>query len=150
MTEQKNLEFTLDITKCVQESDIIFICVNTPPVPTKTNELPGTATDMRAFWSVVKNIGTSLKGLGDYHKIIVEKSTVPVGTSVSLKDLLAETLQKSKSEIDDLFTIVSSPEFLAEGCAIQNLTYPERVVIGTPPTENGAKAFNVMCQLYKT
>jgi UDPglucose 6-dehydrogenase len=59
-------------------------------------------------------------------------------------------MEKTLSEIDELFTIVSMPEFLAEGCAIQNLTYPERVVIGTPKTENGVKAFEIMSQFYKT
>ncbi len=83
-------------------------------------------------------------GNKDMHKILIEKSTVPVGTHKNIWDIL----KKHNENPDDVFTIVSMPEFLAEGVAIHNLLHPDRIVIGTPQNDNGENSFNVLSSLY--
>jgi UDPglucose 6-dehydrogenase len=77
---------------------------------------------------------------------LIEKSTVPVGTHKNIWDIL----KKHNENPDDVFTIVSMPEFLAEGVAIHNLLHPDRIVIGTPQNENGINSFNLCASLYKS
>lgn len=87
----------------------------------------------------MKEIAFSCSDLSK-HRIIVEKSTVPLGTHKQVKNILQESFRTMKGisiNIDDFFTIVSIPEFLAEGMAIKNLTEPDRIVIGTPKNRNG-------------
>lgn len=96
---------------------------------------------MKAFNSVVKAISKSCLDIINseefVHKIIVEKSTVPLGTASTIQKTMEEDLKhvltKDRS-FEDLFSIVSMPEFLAEGSAIRDLTHPQRVVIGTSNT----------------
>ena len=83
---------------------------------------------MRAFFSVVEQIGTLFDQKS--HKIIVEKSTVPLGTALQMKERLVRHLGEGQ-DFDQYYTLVNMPEFLAEGSAIQDLVNPQRVVIGT-------------------
>ncbi|GAB4375248.1 MAG: UDP-glucose/GDP-mannose dehydrogenase family protein [Calditrichia bacterium] len=111
--KQGRLTFTTDMEKTVNESEIIFIAVGTPP------EEDGSA-DLTHVLAVAKAIGQHMKE----PKIVVNKSTVPVGTAKKVK----EVIQK---ETDIEVHVVSNPEFLKEGAAIDDFMYPDRVVIGT-------------------
>lgn len=115
------LRFTDDIQSTVEESEIIFIAVGTPP------DEDGSA-DLTHVLAVAKSIGQHMKS----PKIVVNKSTVPVGTAQRVK----ETIQK---ETDIEVNVVSNPEFLKEGAAIDDFMYPDRVVIGTSNPEVGEK-----------
>jgi UDPglucose 6-dehydrogenase len=111
------------------EAQAIFICVNTPPAPVQRGVM-GQPSDLSAFKSVLKSIGEAA-GSDSFpmgHRIIVNKSTVPVGTS----KMTEEILSKHIDNLDQKFSVVSMPEFLAEGQAIANLLSPDRIAIGTP------------------
>lgn len=124
---QGRLTFTTDMKETVQKSDIIFIAVGTPP------DEDGSA-DLSHVLAVAKSIGQYM----DKPKIVVNKSTVPVGTARKVK----ETIQK---ETDIQVDVVSNPEFLKEGAAIDDFMYPDRVVIGTSNPE----VAEVMRELYQ-
>ncbi|HUT03251.1 MAG TPA: UDP-glucose/GDP-mannose dehydrogenase family protein [bacterium] len=110
------LRFTTDIKEGVRASEIVFICVNTPPKD-------GGETDLSYVRAVAKSIAEWM----DDYKIIVNKSTVPVGTG----DLVREIIEKNKHKDVD-FDVVSNPEFLREGSAIKDTLEPDRIVIGAP------------------
>ena len=122
----KRLSFSTNLKKSIKSSDVIFICVGTP---TKKNSIN---VDLSFVYKCAKEIfkNTNKK------KIIVTKSTVPVGTG----DDIEKILRKKKN----LFTVISNPEFLREGEAIRDFRYPDRIVIGS----NDKKAFNIMRKLY--
>jgi UDPglucose 6-dehydrogenase len=124
--EQDRLLFTSDIEKAVKSSQIIFIAVGTPP------DEDGSA-DLKYVLQVAKSIGQHMNG----YKVIVNKSTVPVGTADRVRE---EVSRYSKEE----FAVVSNPEFLKEGAAITDFMKPDRVVIGTDD-ENAAE---IMRNLY--
>ena len=111
--EQDRLQFTTDIKTAVEKSNIIFIAVGTPP------QEDGSA-DLKHVLAVAKDIGTYMNGF----KIIVNKSTVPVGTADRVKE-------EVKKYTNHDFAVVSNPEFLKEGAAIEDFMKPDRVVIGT-------------------
>ena len=118
----KNLFFSTDIKKSISEADMIFISVNTP---TKNKGLgAGYASDLKWVESSARQVAEFSKG----HTIIVEKSTVPVKTA----ELIQEILKSSRSsyEYKKTFSVLSSPEFLAEGTAIKDLENPDRVLVG--------------------
>jgi UDPglucose 6-dehydrogenase len=121
------LTFTTDIAKAIKETDIIFIAVGTPP------DEDGSA-DLTHVLAVAASIGEYMNGF----KIVVDKSTVPVGTGEKVR---AEIARHSKRD----FAIVSNPEFLKEGAAIKDFMYPDRVVIGS---DNKA-ALETMRELYE-
>ncbi len=120
------LTFTTDMQAAVQKSDVIFIAVGTPPGE------DGSA-DLSYVLSVAKSIGEHMNA----HKIVVNKSTVPVGTA----DKVANAVRK---HTDLPFDVVSNPEFLKEGAAIDDFMYPDRVIIGTSSNE----VAEVMKELY--
>ena len=124
----KRLNFSTDLKKSVKESDIIFICVGTP---TKKG---GSKADLSQIYNVIKEMSTSIKSF----KIIITKSTVPVTTGDEIEKILSRKNNKKK------FSVVSNPEFLREGEAIRDFTYPDRVVIGT----NDKKAGKILKNLY--
>src|SRR6056297_4207354 len=114
----ERIRFTCDIETLVKESHVIFICVGTPP---KTD---GSA-DLKYVWEVARDIG---KYMNDY-KVVVDKSTVPVGTAREVRKLVQEELDSRNRNIP--FDVVSNPEFLREGKALHDFTHPDRVVVGT-------------------
>lgn len=124
------LQFTTDAQKAVQESDIIFICVGTP-------EDEHQNADLTAVKEVAVTIG---RYINDY-KIVVNKSTVPVGTADLVKKIIKEN-QQNQIEFD----VVSNPEFLREGAAVKDFENPDRIVIGT----DSPKAEKIMTSLYRT
>jgi UDPglucose 6-dehydrogenase len=113
--KNKRLKFSTDLKDSISKSDIIFICVGTP---TKKN---GNAADLSQIFNVAKEIRGSISK----YKIIVTKSTVPVTTGDMIQKIISQKVSKK------LFSVVSNPEFLREGEAIRDFTYPDRVVIGT-------------------
>ncbi len=123
---KQRLFFTTDMQEAVQKSDIIFIAVGTPP------DEDGSA-DLSHVLAVARDIGKYMNGF----KIVVNKSTVPVGTA----DKVRETIAK---ETNHPFEVVSNPEFLKEGAAVEDFMYPDRVVIGTRNPE----VAEVMKELY--
>lgn len=108
------LEFTTDLAKAVKNSLVIFICVGTPPLP-----------DGSADLSQIKEVALSLAEVIDDYKVIVTKSTVPVGTNRWIKELIDKN-KRNEAAID----IISNPEFLREGNAVEDFMHPDRVIIG--------------------
>lgn len=134
----ENLFFSTDVIKSIQEADIIFISVGTP---TKTHGMgSGSAADLVYIESCARTIAETC----DTRKIIVEKSTVPVRTAALLRSIF-EGYDKG-----DLFDILSNPEFLAEGTAMNDLRFPDRVLIGNEETETGVKASATLAEIYAT
>ena len=132
-----NLHFSTDISKAIEESDLIFISVNTP---TKAEGLgAGSASDLGYVESAARQIATTATS----DKIIVEKSTVPCGTA----DILREILSAHASE-GVHFDILSNPEFLAEGTAMNDLLRPDRILIGSLRDENAKTAAEALAQVY--
>ena len=125
---QKRLQFSTNISKSIQNSDLIFICVGTP-TNIKSNE-----ADLKYVFQVVSEIKKNL----NKYKIIITKSTVPVTTGDKIEKLLSTKKNKK------LFNVVSNPEFLREGEAIHDFMFPDRVVIGT----NSKRANNILKNLY--
>ena len=118
----KNLFFTSDIIQNIRKADAIFISVNTP---IKTSGLgAGKASNLRWVEACTKEIAEYAEG----HTIVIEKSTLPVRTAEIIKKILNSKL--NKNNIRKTFSILSNPEFLAEGTAINDLEYPDRVLIG--------------------
>ena len=116
-TRGKNLFFSTEVDKAIKEAEIIFISVNTP---TKSYGMgKGMAADLKWIELCARQIARVSKG----DKIVVEKSTLPVRTAATLGSILKSTGNGTK------FTILSNPEFLAEGTAIQDLLNPDRVLI---------------------
>ena len=127
----KRIEFTTDIKYAVEKSQVIFIAVGTP-----ANE-DGSA-DLEYVLQVAENIG---KYINEY-KVIVDKSTVPVGTGKQVSEIIEKELEKRGEKIE--FDIVSNPEFLREGKALGDCQRPDRVVIGT----DSVKAREIMKKVY--
>ena len=118
----KNLFFSTDIKKSISEADMIFISVNTP---TKNKGLgAGYASDLKWVESSARQVAEFSQG----HTIIVEKSTVPVKTAELIQEILKNS--GSADQYKKTFSVLSSPEFLAEGTAIKDLENPDRVLIG--------------------
>ena len=113
--KNKRLSFSTNLKDSIRKSDIIFICVGTP---TKKNN---NAADLSQIFTVAKEISKSINKF----KIIITKSTVPVTTGDEIEKIILKKISKK------LFSVVSNPEFLREGEAIRDFTYPDRVVIGT-------------------
>ena len=129
----KNLFFTTDIAQAIKQVEVVFIAVGTPMGE------DGSA-DLQYVLSVAQSIGEAM----EQHLIIVNKSTVPVGTADKIKEVIASALKKRGANI--AFDIVSNPEFLKEGKAIQNFMKPDRVVIGA----ESSYAFEKMKALYSS
>ncbi len=132
----KNLFFSNDVTGTIVDADIIFVAVNTP---TKTYGVgAGRAADLRYIESVARTIAEVSKT----PKIIVEKSTIPVKTAEAIKEILNANSNGMK------FSVLSNPEFLAEGTAVADLLNPDRVLIGGEHTPEGEKAIQTLVDVY--
>ncbi|RAL40849.1 hypothetical protein DM860_008547 [Cuscuta australis] len=132
----RNLFFSTDVEKHVCEADIVFVSVNTP---TKTRGLgAGKAADLTYWESAARMIADVSKS----DKIVVEKSTVPVKTAEAIEKILTHNSKGIK------FQILSNPEFLAEGTAIEDLFQPDRVLIGGRETPEGNKAVQTLKEVY--
>jgi UDPglucose 6-dehydrogenase len=130
---ERRIRFTLDLKGAVLKSTVIFLCLPTPP------EEDGSA-DLKYILGVADDIGMILAENPDAgYKAIVDKSTVPVGTS----ERVAELIRRKAPNGD--FDVISNPEFLREGFAVEDCMRPERVVIGT----NSARAREIMVDLYE-
>ncbi|XP_044490607.1 UDP-glucose 6-dehydrogenase 1-like [Mangifera indica] len=131
-----NLFFSTDVEKHVSEADIVFVSVNTP---TKTQGLgAGKAADLTYWESAARMIADVSKS----DKIVVEKSTVPVKTAEAIEKILTHNAKGIN------FQILSNPEFLAEGTAINDLYNPDRVLIGGRETPEGKKAVQTLKDVY--
>jgi UDPglucose 6-dehydrogenase len=136
-TRNKNLFFSTEVDKHIAEADIIFISVNTP---TKTyGKGKGQAADLKNIELCARNIAKVCKK----DTIVVEKSTLPVRTAEALKSILHNTGNGVK------FEILSNPEFLAEGTAIEDLQNADRVLIGGDDTPSGQLAKDALCSIYE-
>jgi len=129
--EEGRLSFTTDLGFAVKESLVNFIAVGTPPGADG-------AADLQYVISVARSIGRHMEGF----KIIVDKSTVPVGTADKVRSAVAEELAQRGVQIE--FDVVSNPEFLKEGAAIDDFMKPDRVVIGT----DNVRTAELMKELY--
>ena len=127
-TKQGRLSFTTNLEEAIKEASIIFLALPTPP-----------GADGSADLSFILSVASDLSNLIVGYKVIVDKSTVPVGTAEKVSAILEQKLSK------DLFDVVSNPEFLREGVAVDDFLKPDRVVIGTSST----KAQKLMRQLYE-
>ena len=134
----RNLFFSTNVDSAITEADMIFISVNTP---TKTY---GAGKGMAADLQYVELCARQIAKNATTDKIVVEKSTLPVKTAQAIKDILENTGTGVN------FEILSNPEFLAEGTAIQDLEVPDRVLIGGDQTENGLKAIQNLVDIYAT
>lgn len=136
-TRGRNLFFSTDVDKAIDEADMIFISVNTP---TKTYGIgKGMAADLKWIELCARQIAEVSKS----DKIVVEKSTLPVRTAAALKEILDSTGNGVK------YQILSNPEFLAEGTAVEDLRNPDRVLIGGDiDTEDGKEAMDALVNIY--
>lgn len=132
----RNLFFSDDIAGNIEKSEMIFMAVNTP---TKTEgEGRGMAADLRYVEACAKDIAKYSKS----NKIVIEKSTLPVRTAEKIKEILEENSKNIQ------FEILSNPEFLAEGTAIQDLFKSDRVLIGGDETDSGQRAVQSLVEIY--
>ncbi|XP_022659499.1 UDP-glucose 6-dehydrogenase-like [Varroa jacobsoni] len=134
----RNLFFSTDLARCIQEADLIFISVNTP---TKTYGFgKGRAADLRFVESAARAIAEYAKS----YKIVVEKSTVPVTAAESILKIL-----RANGKDGATFQVLSNPEFLAEGTAVSDLLNPDRILIGGEKTADGLAAIESLCDVYR-
>tara|TARA_B100001063_G_scaffold186886_1_gene177015 strand:+ start:696 stop:1997 length:1302 start_codon:yes stop_codon:yes gene_type:complete len=126
--KNKRLNFSSDIKNSIKKSDLIFICVGTP---TKKNS---SKADLSQIYSVANELSKSINRF----KIIINKSTVPVTTGDEIEKIL------SKKNSTEKFSVISNPEFLREGEAIRDFTYPDRIIVGS----NDKKSNKFLKNLY--
>ncbi|MFC0776767.1 UDP-glucose 6-dehydrogenase [Flavobacterium sp. HJSW_4] len=132
----RNLFFSTDVDKAIDEAQMIFISVNTP---TKTyGKGKGMAADLKYIELCARQIARVAK----QNKIVVEKSTLPVRTAEAIKSILDNTGNGVQ------FQILSNPEFLAEGTAVTDLLNPDRILIGGDTTQEGQEAINSLVEVY--
>lgn len=135
-TRGKNLMFSTDVEGAIRASDLIFVAVNTP---TKTYGVgAGRAADLRFIESVARTIAAT----ATTPKVIIEKSTIPVKTAETIKEILSANGNGVK------FSVLSNPEFLAEGTAMADLESPDRVLIGGERTPEGEAAARALADVY--
>lgn len=123
------LTFSADVAESIRAADIVFITVGTP-----------SGADGSADMTYVKDVAKTIAGVLDRYKIIVNKSTVPVGSTV----LVAKVIQENMLEPRE-FDVISNPEFLREGSAVEDFLHPDRVVIGT----DSQRAAGMMSEVYR-
>ena len=129
--KNKNLSFSTNLEEAIKKNDIIFIAVGTPP-----NE-DGSA-DLSHVLDVAKSIGQTM----DHPLIIIDKSTVPVGTAELVRKTISAELEKRGEKIE--FNVVSNPEFLAQGTAVKDFMEPSRIVVGS----DNAETIRILQEMY--
>ena len=129
---EDRITFTTDVESAIKESEVIFISVGTPP------NGDGSA-DLSAVMEVAKTIGQNMNG----YKVVVDKSTVPVGTGRKVQKKIQSELDNRGTDYD--FDVVSNPEFLREGKAVYDFTHPDRIIIGT----KSKKARDILSEVYR-
>jgi UDPglucose 6-dehydrogenase len=127
------LSFTTDLVSALKESNVVFIAVGTPP-----------SDDGSADLVFVEEAARQIGALIDKYTVIVDKSTVPVGTGRKVTQWVGEELKKRAAQIE--FDVVSNPEFLREGSAVYDFTHPDRVVIGS----ESERARGIMKEVYRS
>ena len=132
----KNLFFSTEVDKAIDEAQVIFISVNTP---TKTY---GSGKGMAADLKYIELCARQIARVSKNDKIVVEKSTLPVRTAEAIKSILDNTGNGVQ------FQILSNPEFLAEGTAVEDLLNPDRILIGGDSSTEGQKALNLVKEVY--
>lgn len=132
------LEFSTDVASCVPSSDVIFIAVGTPPLPSGESNLSYLEAAARTIGSVMD---------GSRYSVVVNKSTVPVGCGNFVETLVREGIREKNpgKDLDIHFGVASNPEFLREGSAIQDSLYPDRIVVGA----EDFRTLDVMRELYR-
>lgn len=130
--KENRLFFTTDIENSIKQSLICFIAVGTPPLE-----------DGSADISQVLNVANAIGRLMNKHLIVINKSTVPIGTAEKVRETIQSELDRRQEKLT--FSVVSNPEFLKEGAAIEDFMNPDRIVIGT----DDVKVTETMKQLYK-
>ena len=134
----KNLFFTTNIKESIQNADMIFLSVNTP---TKSKGVgAGKASDLKWVEISARQIAEFSRG----HTIVVEKSTLPVRTAKTIEKILVNSQNKKSDSQNKTFSVLSNPEFLSEGTAINDLEFPDRVLIGG----DDELAINLLADLY--
>jgi UDPglucose 6-dehydrogenase len=132
------LAFSTDVAASVAHGEIQFIAVGTPPGP------DGSA-DLGHVLAAARNIGRHMEGF----KVVVDKSTVPVGTADKVRGILLQELRAREGTAGDAsFTVVSNPEFLKEGAAIEDFMRPDRIVVGVDGDAAGERGLEAMRTLY--
>ena len=134
--EAGRLRFTTDVADAVAFGDIQFIAVGTPP------DEDGSA-DLQYVLAAARNIGRHMGGF----KVVVDKSTVPVGTADKVRAAIQAELN-ARGLLDVAFSVISNPEFLKEGAAVDDFMRPDRIVLGVDATPEGQRALALMRQLY--
>ena len=129
------LQFSTDVAAAVAFGDIQYIAVGTPP------DEDGSA-DLQYVLAAARNIGRYMTGF----KVIIDKSTVPVGTADKVKAAISDELKSANRQVE--YSVVSNPEFLKEGAAVEDFMRPDRIVVGTYSDEMGQKAKELMRKLY--
>jgi UDPglucose 6-dehydrogenase len=132
------LRFTSDVAQSVRHGDVQMIAVGTPPGE------DGSA-DVSAVLSAARAIG---QHMGSF-RLVVSKSTVPVGTGERIRAAIAAELRERGLPVEGAFSVASNPEFLKEGAAIDDFMRPERIVIGTEPGAAGERARDMLRQMYE-
>ncbi len=145
-SESGRLQFTSDLAQGVEHGEILFIAVGTPPLPTGES-------DTRYVEAVARGIGANLNGSG--YKVIVNKSTVPIGSGDWVRMIVLDGVKErqkasgaatnAEATIEPNFDVVSNPEFLREGSAVYDTFNPDRIVLGS----NSEKAIAMMKELYQ-
>ncbi|HEY1051154.1 MAG TPA: nucleotide sugar dehydrogenase, partial [Prosthecobacter sp.] len=132
----RNLFFSTEVKESIRRADIVFVSVNTP---TKTFGIGAQkAADLRYIEAVARTIAE----VADTPKIIVEKSTIPVKTAEAIQTILGADVKGVKHQV------LSNPEFLAEGTAVADLTFPDRILIGGEMTPEGQAAVEKLVSVY--
>lgn len=134
--EARRLSFTGSLSDAMREAQIIFIAVGTPP-------LADGSADMQQVVAVAREIGSHLRDF----KVVVTKSTVPVGTAALVERTLRSELER-QGHGALAFAVASNPEFLKEGAAVEDFMRPDRIVIGVPATAEGDRARALLTRLY--
>ncbi|TYP52409.1 UDP-glucose dehydrogenase family protein [Thermosediminibacter litoriperuensis] len=130
--KNNKIYFTTDGAQAIKDSEVIFIAVGTPPT------LDG-EVDLTAVFQVAELVGKYING----YKVVVDKSTVPVGTGQKVKEIIKNEMEKRGVKYE--FDVVSNPEFLREGRAVYDFTHPDRIVLGV----ESKKAEEIMKKIYK-